>query len=86
MEHYSIATVWVQSECIGINDDAHLVANIPGIPLTVLGDSPVATADHLPPPTLPPDSCRRNGGLDMDTSSGVGFEPDSGYTSLQDRE
>ena len=28
---------------------------IPGIPLTVLGDSPVATVDLLPPPTLPPD-------------------------------
>ena len=75
--------MWVQSECIGINDDAHLVA---GIPLTVLGDSPVATSDHLAPPTLPPDSCRRIGGLDMDTSTGVGFEPDTGYTCLQERE
>ena len=28
---------------------------IPGIPLTVLSDSPVATVDPLPPPTLPPD-------------------------------
>ena len=45
-------------------ESAHLIANIPGIPLTVLGDSPVATADHLPPPTLPPDSCKRTGGLD----------------------
>ena len=78
--------MWVQSECVGINDDAPLVAIIPGIPLTVLGDCPVAIADHLPPPTLPPDSCRRIGELDMDTSTGVGSEPDTGYTSLQERE
>ena len=77
-------TLWDQSELV--NDDADLVANVPGIPLTVLGDSPAATADHLPPPPLPPDSCRRTGELDMDTSTGVGSEPDTGYTSLQDRE
>ena len=53
----------------------HLVAIIPGISLAVLVDSPMVTQDPLPPPTMSPDDCKRNGGLDRDTNTAGRFQP-----------
>ena len=63
-----------------------LVAIIPGISLAVLGDSPVATEDSLRPPTMSPDGCKRNGGLDKDTNTVGRFQPGISYAFYQDRE
>lgn len=75
----SMASMWSHAVRIVNVEIVRLVAIIPGISLAVLSDSPVATQEPLPPPTMSPDGCKRNGGLDKDTNTAGRFQPGLSY-------